>query len=56
MDPAIGEAGDVDTAVITLKMENGAIAAAGTHDELLSTCSIYREIHDQQTKGGDDRE
>ena len=25
-DPAIGEAGDVDTAVITLKMENGAIA------------------------------
>ncbi len=26
LDPAIGEAGDVDTAVITLKMENGAIA------------------------------
>lgn len=26
VDPAIGEAGDVDTAVITLKMENGAIA------------------------------
>lgn len=26
IDPAIGEAGDVDTAVITLKMENGAIA------------------------------
>ncbi len=25
VDPAIGEAGDVDTAVITLKMENGAI-------------------------------
>lgn len=26
VDPAIGEAGDIDTAVITLKMENGAIA------------------------------
>ncbi len=26
VDPAIGEAGDVDTAVITLEMENGAIA------------------------------
>jgi len=26
VDPAIGEEGDVDTAVITLKMENGAIA------------------------------
>ena len=26
VDPKIGEAGDVDTAVITLKMENGAIA------------------------------
>lgn len=26
IDPAIGEAGDVDTAVITLKFENGAIA------------------------------
>lgn len=27
VDPAIGEAGDVDTAVITMKMSNGAIAA-----------------------------
>ena len=26
VDPGIGEAGDVDTAVITMKMENGAIA------------------------------
>lgn len=26
VDPAIGEAGDVDTAVVTLKMKNGAIA------------------------------
>ena len=26
VDPAIGEAGDIDTAVITMKMSNGAIA------------------------------
>ena len=26
VDPAIGEAGDIDTAIITLKMENGALA------------------------------
>ena len=26
VDPAIGEAGDVDTAIVTLKMENGALA------------------------------
>ncbi len=26
VDPAIGQAGDIDTAVITMKMENGAIA------------------------------
>ncbi|MGI5898730.1 MAG: inositol 2-dehydrogenase [Christensenellales bacterium] len=26
VDPAIGEAGDIDTAVITIKLENGAIA------------------------------
>jgi len=27
VDPAIGEAGDIDTAIITIKMANGAIAA-----------------------------
>ena len=26
VDPEIGKAGDVDTAIITLKMENGALA------------------------------
>ena len=46
----------VEDADLILVMENGAIAAAGTHDELLSSCDIYREIHQQQTKGGDDNE
>jgi myo-inositol 2-dehydrogenase/D-chiro-inositol 1-dehydrogenase len=27
IDPAIGEAGDIDTAVVTMKLENGALAA-----------------------------
>ena len=38
---------------LILIMENGAIAAMGRHDELLESCQIYREIYEQQTKGGD---
>ncbi len=33
-------------------MDNGRIAALGKHEELLSSCSIYREIYEQQTEGG----
>ncbi len=29
-------------------MDNGKIAAIGTHDELLSNCGIYREIYETQ--------
>ena len=36
-----------------LVMENGRIAAKGSHEELMESCSIYREIYLQQTKGGD---
>ena len=36
-----------------LMMDGGRIIAAGTHDELLETCAMYKEIHDQQTRGGD---
>lgn len=46
----------VQDADLILIMENGEIAAMGTHDELLKTCEIYREIHTQQTKGGEDNE
>ena len=46
----------VEDADLILVMENGAIVATGKHDELLSSCEIYREIHDQQTKGGDQNE
>ncbi len=29
-------------------MDNGQVAAIGTHDELLESCGIYREIYDTQ--------
>ena len=46
----------VEDADLILVMENGAVAAVGKHDELIASCEIYREIHAQQTKGGDDHE
>ena len=44
----------VEDADLILVMENGAVAAAGTHSELLESCEIYREIHVQQTRGGEE--
>ena len=46
----------VEHADIILVMENGRIAARGTHEELLRTSAIYREVYEQQTNGGDDHE
>lgn len=31
-------------------LDDGKIAGAGTHDELLSSCEVYKEIYDSQTK------
>ena len=39
-----------------LVMDGGRIAAMGTHDELLQSCKIYREIYESQTKGGGEDE
>ncbi len=46
----------VQEADMIIVMDNGSIAATGTHDELLKTCSIYREVYEQQSKGGEDNE
>ncbi len=46
----------VQDADLILVMENGVIVAQGTHKELLTSCDIYREIYEQQTKGGEDHE
>ena len=37
-------------------MDDGKIAACGTHDELLKTCDIYREVYEYQKKGDSDHE
>ena len=42
----------VQEADLILVMENGALADAGSHEALLARCDIYREIYEQQTKGG----
>ena len=36
-----------------LVMDGGKIVASGTHDELMNTCDIYKEVYEQQTNGGD---
>ena len=38
---------------LILVMENGRIAAKGTHDELMQSSAIYREIYEQQVGGAD---
>ncbi len=43
----------VQDADMIIVMENGKIVASGTHDELLSSCDIYRETFEQQTMGGE---
>ena len=46
----------VQDADLILVMENGKIADRGTHNELLKTSEIYREVYEQQTNGGDQDE
>ena len=41
---------DADRIII---MENGSINAIGTHEELLKTNEIYREVYTSQNKAGD---
>ena len=46
----------VQDADMILVMENGRISASGTHEKLLETSEIYREVYEQQVSGGDDDE
>lgn len=37
-------------------LDDGKILAMGTHDELMKTCDIYKDIYESQQKGGEDDE
>ena len=43
----------VEDADLILVMDKGRIAEMGTHEELMKSGQIYREVYEQQTKGGD---
>jgi len=42
---------DADMIII---LENGMVADVGTHDELMNSSAIYREVYESQRKGGDE--
>lgn len=44
----------VQDADLILVMDNGTITAQGTHEQLLQTNEIYREVYESQTRGGAD--
>ena len=46
----------VENADRILVLDNGRISAIGTHSELLHSSEIYREVYQQQTKGGSSNE
>ena len=37
-------------------LDDGKIAAMGTHDELMKTSAVYKDIYESQQKGGEDDE
>ncbi len=64
---ALGQLGDDTTVFIVsqrtssishadkiIVLDDGKIVGLGKHDDLLESCSVYREIYDSQFKGGDE--
>ncbi len=46
----------VEEADLIIVMDGGAVTGMGTHAELLKTNEIYREVYEEQVKGGDSDE
>ena len=46
----------VEDADLIVVLDNGRIADTGKHEELMASSDIYREIYEQQVKGGEDDE
>ena len=46
----------VQEADVIIVMDGGRVSAMGTHDELMKTSEIYREVYESQNKGGDSDE
>ena len=44
----------VQEADLILVMDGGQVVAQGTHDTLLKTSQIYREVYESQVKGGEE--
>ncbi len=44
----------VQDADIIVVMDGGRITATGNHEELLQSSTIYREVYESQTRGGED--
>lgn len=46
----------VENADLILVLDNGRVVSMGKHEKLLTSSEIYREVYEQQTKGGDQDE
>ena len=47
----VGSVMEADQIVV---LDAGEVTAVGTHEELLHTSAIYREVYESQMKGGED--
>ena len=43
----------IKAADLIMVLDEGRAVGMGTHDELMSSCEVYREIHESQFKGGE---